>query len=78
MIHLIADADHVLLAPFSLPPPNSPQNHTHNTTQPPNPTQPQLKLPAKAIAAAKAAGKAPDVFYCLRLLEATGISTVPG
>lgn len=39
---------------------------------------PQLKLPAKAIAAAKAAGKAPDVFYCLRLLEATGISTVPG
>ncbi|WIA19014.1 hypothetical protein OEZ85_003676 [Tetradesmus obliquus] len=39
---------------------------------------PQLKLPAKAIAAAKAAGKAPDVFYCLRLLEETGISTVPG
>lgn len=37
-----------------------------------------MKLPAKAIAAAKAAGKAPDVFYCLRLLEATGISTVPG
>ena len=30
------------------------------------------------MAAAKAAGKAPDVFYCLRLLEATGISTVPG
>lgn len=28
--------------------------------------------------AAKAAGKAPDVFYCLKLLEATGISTVPG
>lgn len=40
--------------------------------------QKQLKLPPKAIAAAKAAGKAPDVFYCLRLLEATGISTVPG
>jgi glutamate--glyoxylate aminotransferase len=39
---------------------------------------PQLKLPAKAIEAAKAAGKAPDVFYCLRLLEETGISTVPG
>jgi aspartate/methionine/tyrosine aminotransferase len=39
---------------------------------------PQLSLPAKAIEAAKKAGKAPDVFYCLRLLEATGISTVPG
>lgn len=39
---------------------------------------PQLRLPRKAIEAAKAAGKAPDVFYCLRLLEATGISTVPG
>lgn len=38
----------------------------------------QIKLPAKAIEAAKAAGKAPDVFYCLKLLEATGISTVPG
>ncbi|PNH07271.1 Glutamate--glyoxylate aminotransferase 2 [Tetrabaena socialis] len=39
---------------------------------------PQIKLPAKAIAAAAAAGKAADVFYCLKLLEATGISTVPG
>ena len=38
----------------------------------------QLTLPLKAVEAAKAAGKAPDVFYCLRLLEATGISTVPG
>lgn len=39
---------------------------------------PQVKLPRAAIAAARKAGKAPDVFYCLRLLEATGISTVPG
>ncbi|MEW5297896.1 MAG: hypothetical protein WDW36_001074 [Sanguina aurantia] len=39
---------------------------------------PQLKLPAKAMAAADAAGKAGDVFYCLKLLESTGISTVPG
>ncbi len=38
----------------------------------------QIKLPPKALEAAKAAGKAADVFYCLRLLEATGISTVPG
>ncbi|MEW5315685.1 MAG: hypothetical protein WDW38_007095 [Sanguina aurantia] len=34
--------------------------------------------PAKAMAAADAAGKAGDVFYCLKLLESTGISTVPG
>lgn len=39
---------------------------------------PQIRLPLKAIEAAKKAGKAPDVFYCLKLLEATGISTVPG
>ncbi|CAG9462788.1 unnamed protein product [Pedinophyceae sp. YPF-701] len=39
---------------------------------------PRLHLPAKAVEAAKAAGKAPDVFYCLKLLEETGISTVPG
>ncbi|KAG2494152.1 hypothetical protein HYH03_007788 [Edaphochlamys debaryana] len=39
---------------------------------------PQIRLPPKALEAAKAAGKAGDVFYCLKLLEATGISTVPG
>lgn len=39
---------------------------------------PQLHLPPKALEAAEAAGKAGDVFYCLKLLEATGISTVPG
>ncbi|XP_020578664.1 glutamate--glyoxylate aminotransferase 2-like [Phalaenopsis equestris] len=39
---------------------------------------PQIRLPQKAIDAANNAGKAPDVFYCLKLLEATGISTVPG
>lgn len=39
---------------------------------------PQIQLPPKAIEAAKRAGKVPDVFYCLKLLEATGISTVPG
>lgn len=38
----------------------------------------QVTLPAKAIAEAKRLGKQPDVLYCLRLLEATGISTVPG
>lgn len=37
-----------------------------------------LRTILQAVEAAKAAGKAPDVFYCLKLLEATGISTVPG
>jgi glutamate--glyoxylate aminotransferase len=36
------------------------------------------RLPQRAVDAAAAAGKAQDVFYCLKLLEATGISTVPG
>lgn len=39
---------------------------------------PTLKLPQKAIDAANAAGKNPDDFYCLELLDATGICTVPG
>jgi len=39
---------------------------------------PRVHLPPGAIQAAKEAGKAPDVFYCLQLLEETGISTVPG
>jgi aspartate/methionine/tyrosine aminotransferase len=41
-------------------------------------TFPSITLPAKAVAAAKAAGQAPDVFYALRLLEATGVTVVPG
>lgn len=57
---------------------NSLEDVTCNFTEGAMYSFPQLKLPPKAIAAAKAAGKAPDVFYCLRLLEATGISTVPG
>ena len=39
---------------------------------------PKITLPEKAIAAAKAAGKAPDAFYCLTLLDETGIVCVPG
>lgn len=39
---------------------------------------PRLHLPAKAIQAAKEAGKDPDTFYCLALLADTGIVTVPG
>ncbi|CAD6571658.1 MAG: hypothetical protein CYPHOPRED_004531 [Cyphobasidiales sp. Tagirdzhanova-0007] len=39
---------------------------------------PQIRLPEKAIEAAKAAKKGPDGFYCLQLLEKTGICVVPG
>ncbi|KAJ8949003.1 hypothetical protein NQ314_008309, partial [Rhamnusium bicolor] len=39
---------------------------------------PQIKLPEKAIEAAKKAGKVPDAFYAFELLESTGICIVPG
>lgn len=39
---------------------------------------PQLHLPPKAIEAAKKQNKLPDTFYCLQLLEQTGLVTVPG
>jgi len=39
---------------------------------------PSVTLPPKAIEAAKAANVPPDTFYCLNLLEATGICVVPG
>lgn len=39
---------------------------------------PNIKLPQKAIDAAKAANQSPDSFYCFDLLEAMGICTVPG
>lgn len=39
---------------------------------------PQIRLPEKAIEAAKKAGQAPDVFYAFQLLEQTGICIVPG
>jgi alanine transaminase len=39
---------------------------------------PRIDLPPKAIEAARKAGKEPDAFYCLRLLERTGICVVPG
>lgn len=39
---------------------------------------PRITLPPAAIAAAKAKGKAPDVMYCLELLDETGLSCVPG
>lgn len=39
---------------------------------------PSLHLPRKAVQAAKEAQKPADTFYCLQLLEATGIVAVPG
>lgn len=39
---------------------------------------PTIKLPAKAIAAAEAEGRAADEFYAMRLLDATGVCVVPG
>jgi alanine transaminase len=39
---------------------------------------PKITLPEKAAQAAKEADRAPDEFYCLRLLDATGICVVPG
>ncbi|XP_028754501.1 glutamate--glyoxylate aminotransferase 2-like [Neltuma alba] len=57
---------------------NSCRNVVCNFTEGAMYSFPQIRLPSRAIEAAKQAGKAPDVFYCLKLLEATGISTVPG
>ncbi|KAL3479919.1 pyridoxal phosphate-dependent transferase [Aspergillus californicus] len=39
---------------------------------------PTITLPAKAIDAATAENRAADEFYCLRLLDATGVCVVPG
>ncbi|CAG8545973.1 1232_t:CDS:2 [Paraglomus occultum] len=39
---------------------------------------PQIKLPQKAIEAAKSSGQKPDEFYCLAMLDATGVCVVPG
>ncbi|KAF7545448.1 hypothetical protein G7Z17_g9162 [Cylindrodendrum hubeiense] len=39
---------------------------------------PTINLPAKAFEAAVAEGRTADEFYCMRLLEATGICVVPG
>ena len=39
---------------------------------------PTISLPPAAVRAAAAAGKAADVFYCLALLDETGVVVVPG
>ncbi len=57
---------------------NSLEGVTCNFTEGAMYSFPRLHLPKGAIDAARAAGKAPDTFYCLQLLEETGIVTVPG
>ncbi|NXD87661.1 ALAT2 aminotransferase, partial [Halcyon senegalensis] len=39
---------------------------------------PRIELPPRARAAAEAQGQAPDMFFCMKLLEETGICVVPG
>jgi alanine transaminase len=39
---------------------------------------PTISLPEGAVKAAEEAGKKPDEYYCLELLDATGICVVPG
>ena len=39
---------------------------------------PRIHLPEAFVREAEQAGKAPDGMYCMELLEATGIATVPG
>lgn len=39
---------------------------------------PRIKLPEKAIEAAKKVNMAPDTFYALKLLDDTGLVFVPG
>lgn len=39
---------------------------------------PRITIPEKAIKEARAAGQAPDMFYCMKMLEETGICLVPG
>ncbi|KAI3321148.1 PLP-dependent transferase [Xylariaceae sp. AK1471] len=39
---------------------------------------PTIHVSAKAADAARAEGRTPDEFYCMRLLEATGVCVVPG
>jgi alanine transaminase len=57
---------------------NTMEGVTCNETEGALYTFPQIRLSEKAIAAAEKAGKAPDAFYCLAMLDATGIVTVPG
>ncbi|CAJ1444241.1 unnamed protein product, partial [Effrenium voratum] len=39
---------------------------------------PQVYLPERFLQEARSAGKAPDMLYCIKMLEATGVIVVPG
>uniref|UniRef100_A0A8C9U9V7 alanine transaminase n=1 Tax=Scleropages formosus TaxID=113540 RepID=A0A8C9U9V7_SCLFO len=39
---------------------------------------PQITIPERAVQEAKEKGQAPDMFYCMKLLDETGICVVPG
>nr|XP_023679571.1 alanine aminotransferase 2-like [Paramormyrops kingsleyae]XP_023679573.1 alanine aminotransferase 2-like [Paramormyrops kingsleyae]XP_023679574.1 alanine aminotransferase 2-like [Paramormyrops kingsleyae] len=39
---------------------------------------PRISLPERAVTEAREMGQAPDMFYCMKLLEETGICLVPG
>ncbi|KAG9472859.1 alanine aminotransferase 2 isoform X2 [Eleutherodactylus coqui] len=39
---------------------------------------PRIEIPERAVKLAQAEGQAPDMFFCMKLLEETGICVVPG
>ena len=39
---------------------------------------PTISLPKRVVEQAHKEGRSPDEFYCLRLLDATGVCVVPG
>lgn len=39
---------------------------------------PEVAMPKRFLAEAEAEGKAPDLLYCIKILEATGVMVVPG
>ncbi|KAG8537377.1 hypothetical protein GDO81_024627 [Engystomops pustulosus] len=39
---------------------------------------PRIEIPERAVRLAQAEGQAPDMFFCMKLLEETGICVVPG
>jgi len=57
---------------------NSIEGFSCNTVQGAMYAFPTIRLPEKAIAAAREAGQEPDVFYAFSLLEATGVCIIPG
>lgn len=57
---------------------NSLENVTCNPAEGAMYAFPRIRLPPRAVDAARSRHQAPDAFYCFELLEATGICVVPG